>query len=390
MAHGVTLKGFSRKTLEQILAEIEAEERASISVSLNTSAATPIGQINGIFATKLSELWELAQGVYGNFDPAAASATALDSLAALTGTARKDATFSLARCAVTLDAGTYPARQLIASVEGNPGARFVNRDALVIPRGGVFPMTFVAESPGPVQALARTLTVIAEPVVGWRSVTNLEDADEGRPIESDVALRMRRAIEVAGGGADSLSAIRAHVSRVKSVDAVTVIENFQDVPVAGLPPKSFEVVISDGTVGRASEDEVAQAIWQSKPAGIEPFGSITATAIDVEGDPQTVRFSRVQQVPVWIELNLIVDGAVYQDNNVGVAQAIVEFAEREIGIGDDVILEQIRVPVFSVPGVVDVIAINAGFTPTAIEPKNLTIEAKQIAVFDTGRIIFDD
>ena len=385
--HGVTPEGFNRKTLEEIKADIEAELRATIGESLNVSAATPIGQIIGIFATKLSEIWEAVEAAYGNFDPAAASDRALDNLASITGTKRKQATKSAVDCTVALDLGfSAQPGQMVASVEGNPRARFENRDVVTRAGAPFVSAVFVAQEPGPVQALARTLNVIAEPLDGWNSVVNPRDADEGQLYEEDVALRARRAVEVAGGGTDSKEAIRAHVSRIREVKAVIVFENTTLLPSAGLPPKSFEVVISDGSPPQASDTEVAQSIWDSKPVGIEAFGSIAATATDATGQAQLIHFSRVTQVAVWISMTVLVDEAVFQRNEAGIKSAILDYAAREIGIGDDVVVEQLRVPIFSIDGVVDLIQVAAGFSASGTRPENLPIEARKVASFDTSRI----
>lgn len=86
--YGVTLKGFRPKPFEVIQTEIQEAFKAQISANLSFEANTIAGQLTGIFAAKLRELWELAAGVYTSFDADCAEGRALTSLASLTGTIR--------------------------------------------------------------------------------------------------------------------------------------------------------------------------------------------------------------------------------------------------------------------------------------------------------------
>ena len=383
---GVTPTGFSAKTLEELLEEIEEEERSEISSSLNTSASSPIGQLNGIYASKLRELWELAQVAYDSFDPANSTDSSLTNLSLVTGTEREDATKSLALCTIDLDAGVFLAGTLIASVSGNPDARFVNVNDITAPGGPIVGVPFEGEVTGPVQALAGTLTVIAEPVVGWNSVTNPADAVEGENIEGDILLRLRREDELARVGSTTVDAIRADVLDVTGVESVTVFENTGlDVDGEGLPGKSFEVVLFDGIAPAADDDEIAQAIWDTKPAGIEDFGSSSGTAVDSQGDDHTISFTRVTVREVHLEFDLTVDAATYA-GDAAVETAVADFGDANLGIGEDVVLAELCVPVFGVGGVVDITETRAGFAPSPAGTVNLVIGSREIADLDTGRI----
>lgn len=68
----------------------------------------------------------------------------------------------------------------------------------------------------------------------------------------------------------------------------------------GLPPKSFEAIVS----GSPDADDVAQAIWVNKAAGISPYGTTSGTATRRNGGTVEVPFSEPAEVPVV--LNLIV------------------------------------------------------------------------------------
>lgn len=81
MAYGVTPVGFLRKSLAQILAEIEQDNRDAIDAGVVQTPESPLGQLNGVFAEQAARLWEVAEAVYQAYDPDQAEGTRLDILA---------------------------------------------------------------------------------------------------------------------------------------------------------------------------------------------------------------------------------------------------------------------------------------------------------------------
>lgn len=104
--YGVTSTGFSRKTVQEILADIEAKQLSEISATLDLSSATPWGQNNGIFANEIAIAWEQLEVCYQGFDPDAAEGIQLTNLGKLTGTPRRAASYSTVTLSCTLDSGT--------------------------------------------------------------------------------------------------------------------------------------------------------------------------------------------------------------------------------------------------------------------------------------------
>ncbi|MEI6806744.1 MAG: hypothetical protein WCK49_09615 [Myxococcaceae bacterium] len=86
--YGVTLRGFRPKPFEVIQAEIQESFKTQISPNLSFAPNTIAGQLTGIFAAKIGELWELAAGVYTSLDADCAEGRALTALSSLTGTIR--------------------------------------------------------------------------------------------------------------------------------------------------------------------------------------------------------------------------------------------------------------------------------------------------------------
>jgi uncharacterized phage protein gp47/JayE len=248
---------------------------------------------------------------------------------------------------------------------------------------------FDATETGPMLAPAGAITEIETPVSGWDRVENLVDATPGRDEETDTELRLRRLRSLRIAGSGTVEAIRARLLSIDGVSGASVIENRSgEEDEDGRPPHSFESVVSGG-----DEQEIADTIWQVKPAGIRSFGNITRLVTDSQGDVHDIHFSRAEFLYVWIdiELNLYDEEVFPLDGESQVAAAVLAYGE-SLDINNDVIRQRLYAPVFSVPGIGEaMITIGADEdpepeTPPAPAEQNIEVGRVQIAVFDLSRI----
>lgn len=391
----LTTAGFVAPNLEEIRAEIETELLATVDPALDLSPDQPLGQIVTIVAQREARANELLSVAYDGFDPRKAEGFLLDGVCAFTGTTRDGATKSRVSADIDVDAGfTATAGTMLANVDGYPGIVFVNAEDLGPLTAGVHSVAFVAAVYGPVVANAGTLTVISAPVSGWNSITNPTDAVVGKGQETDAALRLRRDQELAAAGSCTTDAIRADLLQIEHIDGTRpiqqafVFENTSLVTDAdGVPAKAFEAVIFDGITPLATNAEVGDVVWKSKPSGIQPHGSTAVTVTDSRGQPRVVKFSRATVRQVWLELDLSVDATAYPSaGNTLVKAAIVSLGGAALNLGIDVIANRVKAWAMTVPGVIDVTAIRLGFAAAPVGTSNLTISGREIASLDTSRI----
>ena len=81
MSYGVVPEGFSRKPLPIILAEIEAAMITEFGPDVIQTSQSPLGQINGLMADLIGQMWELVEDSYQSYDPDQAEGIRLDVLA---------------------------------------------------------------------------------------------------------------------------------------------------------------------------------------------------------------------------------------------------------------------------------------------------------------------
>ena len=381
---GLTSTGFKRKTVEEILAEIEADERSLLGPNLNTEAETPIGQFNGIFASKLGEIWELAEAVNSNQFPDTATGFGLDGVSSITGTFRNAATKGTVTLKLTLGVAiTVPAGS-IAAVSGDPTNRWVTLTDVTSVGAGDFTVEAEAEVAGNVVANATTITVIVTPISGWTAVTNDADANPGNEIDTDAQLRLRRETELALAGSGTIPAIRADLLQVADVTSVTVFNNPTDFTDAnGLPPHSVEALVLGGT-----DAAVASALFETVGGGIKTFGTITVIVVDDQGFSQSMSFSRPTGIEIFLEIDLLVDAAEYPANGDALVKtAVAAFGTATYDVGDDVVLSKLNFAICSVTGITDITEIRVGTSAFPTQTTNLIIATREQAELRTARIV---
>ncbi len=250
---------------------------------------------------------------------------------------------------------------------------------------GVLPnvsMDMVAIEDGPTQALAGTLTVIETPIAGWESVTNPLDAKLGRDIETDAELRIRRALSLANPGTATVEAIRSRLLQVIDVKAAVVYENITMLTdMSGRPPKSFEAVVLGG-----ADQEIADLIWNVKPAGIGSYGSELIVVVDTQGFTHDIKFSRPTEKIINLELTVTTDINFPVNGDLAIIQNLLDFAQKNLSIGDDVVRVQLFCPVTDVSGVVDVTILMSVDPAPPADVGSIVIAEDEIAIFDSGHI----
>lgn len=250
---------------------------------------------------------------------------------------------------------------------------------------------FEAKDFGPIAAPTNELIHIQTPVPGWQALNNFVPGETGRGIENDADFRIRRAREIRVVGAATVESIRARLEQeIEGVIAVFVFENITTITdLQGRPPKSFEVIIEGG-----DKEEIAKKIWEVKPAGIKSYGvNETKIIIDSMGKEHVIQFSRPVPIYIWIRLTLTTTDNFPPNGNNQVINDILISAKENFGIGDDILIEKFYCAIYKTKGITNAIIELATSDEPDGEPGeytfgNITIEDREIGVFDSQRIIF--
>lgn len=374
---GLTSNGFESKDFDTLLTELQDALHAEFGDGFDVTASSPMGPINAIYAAKLSELWELLQDVYASYSPANAYGAGLDQIALLTGSTRQDQSRSVVLASVSGTPGTVITTNAQAK-HSETGSLWYPATDVTIPAASAVTAYFNSVDYGPVTALAGTITLIETPVIGWSAVTNTADATPGKLVESDQSFRIRRARDIAQAGSSTLRAIVADVGEILGVESVIAYENVDDEEDnEGLPGHSFEVLVEGG-----DSVEIAQAIWDNKPAGVSAYGTSGAYAVDYNSASKYVAYSRPSDVDIYVAITAVtgVGFAATAD----IAGSITGYGDA-LAAGDDVHWSRLFVAAY-VTGVENIsdLRISTASSPTATS--DIPISRRQRSTWDSARI----
>lgn len=456
-SYGVLSTGFVKKTRQDIIDEVVASLKADIDPSLNTEATSILGQIIGVLADQISQDWDVLEEVYLSQYPDSSSAASLDAVGSITGATRLPATASkvsilatgddatalpvgrqarvpnggifettaaatitqaaawaattaysvgdivrndspenIYRCQIagTSDSSGGPTGEGVAIVDGTVSWRFLGDGE------GYTTVAAVATTTGPVVAQTYQISEVVTAVSGWLGVTNLADAAAGTNIETDAAFRARRENLLTVSGKGTVDTIRAKLILVDGVSEAFVFENVTDITDGnGVPPHAIECVVLGGT-----DADVAQAIFDDKPAGIATYGGdITEVVVDSQGTSHTINASRADPIEMFMAITVTTDGNYPADGDTQVAAQLKALGDT-LGIGDDVVyyqfLGECLTTAGGVSGVVDVqsfaldkrpVTVTSGNTELFALSNGQTLEVKvdgqsaaQTVTFSTG------
>lgn len=391
MTNGVTPTGFNRKRLEEILSDNKDDFGVVFGDNLNTTPESPDGQIIGIVSASQSELWEIAEAVYNAFNPSAATGNTLSNLVQINGITRQAAVASVVTLTINGNNGTViPSGSLVSTIDNS--ITFATDTEVIIPVSGTITVEATATVTGPIPAVAGTITQIDTPVTGWDTVNNLADAVEGDNEESDIELRARRERSVARAAKGILDTIIAEVLNVNAVEEAFIYENDTLIvdPATNTPGKAFQVVVLGGV-----DADIARAIFDEKPIGIEAFGTTTVNVADSQGNLNPISFTRPTTVDIYVEVDTETFSNYPPDGADRIKQAIVDYANgllvegRSFGVGDDIIQTRLYTPVNTVEGHSPT-AIKIGTTASPTLENDITIDFDEVSEFTIANITVNE
>lgn len=394
MPLALTDDGLQTQTVDEIRTELHNALRDPVlgfgpDFVLDEHEAIPM--VTGILAFREARVQALVRAVLDAGVPGSARGVHEDNLAAITGTVRREATFS-----------SVPAELHGVALASIPSGRVFRHNPtqtqwetiadVALDGAGDGTTTLRAQDSGPIEIVASTDWSIITGDANLTSVESINDSVPGRLVETDAQLEERRVEELATLGTGTAPAIAANLQQ--DVEGLTVAAVFTNtthvVDADGLEPDSIEILIDDG--GLIDDEVIARAIYANITAGTRTQGNVTVSFEDL-GQTRTISFSRATLLPVWLRFTLTTTGAeVDLGDEAGVTAAIQAAADDKgdaLPIGRDVI------PVAFVPVVFDNVPANS-LTGVLVERSTdgaiwsssvLTVAARTRASFAEARIV---
>ena len=320
---GVTEQGFTVKSAAEITADLDAKFVGTFGSQFDTSAESPDGQLIGVVAKLLEDVWQQAEGAYNAYSPSNAYGVGLDKVAEINGITRITNLPTSVAITFSGTAGTVvPAGYIVKTVDG---LEFATVAVAVIPAI----VTAKCTTQGAIRILANEVHVLTTAIAGLTGATNLEPGITGIVREEDPAFRARRENSTISRGTSSIDAIYEGVKSL-NLPYIAIVENTTSATVDGVPANSFLVVVEGGTPA-----EVSQVIYDNKPQGITSYGSIVTVVNDSKGYPHNIGISRPTPIDISVTTSITNLPGASVDSATLVKAAIVDYVNN-LNISEDV------------------------------------------------------
>lgn len=352
---GLTERGFRRPTYTELLDALEYKARELFGKKANLTVRSPLGVFLRIFAWFFNVLFQVLEDVYNSSFIDTAVGASLYSLGKSIGLRLLSAQKASGYLLITGTPGTVIREGFLAATIS--GLQYAVISQVIIAEEGTIIAPIQAVATGPEYNVAiGTITQIVNPTDTITEVTNLSAVDGGRERETDSEYRDRYYSSVDFAGGVNVEAIAAEIKQnVDGIYSVLGYENDTDtINSLGLPAHSVEMVVYGGL-----DNDVAQAIFKRKSAGIQTYGNKSIAVLSTSGQTIDINFSRPTPISVYIKISDLVTSEAFSNENGDeeIKQALIDYIGGDVTgglpIGTDVIFMELPKEILSVVGVKD-------------------------------------
>lgn len=379
---GLSKKGFRRKEYPDIELSLFTRAKNFFGEDINLSERSPMGLFLRVIAWSLSLLWQVAERVYHNAHLPSAEGIHLDYVCEKGDIYRFPALQSSGEVKIT---GT-PKKKIykgfrVGTVSGQVFETL--QECEIGEEGSVLvPVRCIAlGSSGNV--VAEEISVLINPELDITTVTNPKSFQNGRDVETDDELRERYKLSFVATGKATIDAIRAHLLKIPTLRGVKVIENDTMEEKNGMKPKSVKVIVLGGT-----DEEVAQAILDSKAAGIATSGNVSYMAVDNIGEKHEMRFSRATDVAVYVRATVKFLKSSYDTEEVkeDIRRRILRYVNA-IGMGNDVIASRVLSRILCGDSMIEDASVQIGKSKETLSTANIDILDEEVPATTPDKVV---
>lgn len=375
----ITDKGFVRPSYDEILQAQINRAKVLLGDDIDTSEESVLGKFIRINVFDLNICYETLEDLYYSSFPNTARGQSLDRLGPFAAVSRNQATQARIEVKIKGTVGeSVPSAFLLKS---DKTSFYIVNDYTIDSNGEVVAIANCVDD-GVVGNISNGERLdIQNPRMGIDSVEFIRIVQNGEELESDKDFRIRFANSLAGAGSSTESAIKGAIYRVPLVDGVSVIDNNSDTA-SSIPPHSFACYV---LAPESQYDEIAKAIFDKKPLGIQCIGDIERTVYDAWGKPHTVKFFATSKAELKISIQIKTNQYFESSGISQIKDNIANFINN-LANGSDVYYTSVFGYIHNVTGVVSVVDLKIckiGQTPGN---GDIAIGEQEIARIDVSNI----
>lgn len=375
----ITDKGFVRPSYDEILQAQINRAKVLLGDDIDTSEESVLGKFIRINVFDLNICYETLEDLYYSSFPNTARGQSLDRLGPFAAVSRNQATQARIEVKIKGTVGeSVPSAFLLKS---DKTSFYVVNDYTIDSNGEVIAIANCVDD-GVVGNISNGERLdIQNPRMGIDSVEFIRIVQNGEELESDKDFRIRFANSLAGAGSSTESAIKGAIYRVPLVDGVSVIDNNSDTA-SSIPPHSFACYV---LAPESQYDEIAKAIFDKKPLGIQCIGDIEKTVYDAWGKPHTVKFFATSKAELKISMQ-IKTNQYFESSGIGQIKDNIANFINNLANGSDVYYTSVFGYIHNVTGVVSVVDLKICKIVQNPGNSDIAIGEQEIARIDVSNI----
>lgn len=375
----ITDKGFVRPSYDEILQAQVNRAKVLLGDDIDTSEESVLGKFIRINVFDLNICYETLEDLYYSSFPNTARGQSLDRLGPFAAVSRNQATQARIEVKIKGTVGeSVPSAFLLKS---DKTSFYVVNDYTIDSNGEVVVVANCVDD-GEIGNLSTGERLdIQNPRMGIDSAEFIRIVQKGEELESDKDFRIRFSNSLAGAGSSTESAIKGAIYRVPLVDGVSVIDNNSDTA-SSIPPHSFSCYV---LAPESQYDEIAKAIFDKKPLGIQCIGDIERTVYDAWGKPHTVKFFATSKAELKISMQIKTNQYFESSGISQIKDNIANFINN-LASGSDVYYTSVFGYIHNVTGVVSVVDLKICKIGQNPGNSDIAIGEQEIARIDVSNI----
>lgn len=385
--YGLSDSGFIRKPYTQIIADKEERARSFFGENVDLSDRSPLGLFIQADSWEESKLWDELEKVYYSAYIDDADGKQLDGLVKYIGLRRKPAQRATGIIEIRGKSGKEINSGMKVMTESS--VVFQTTEAVTLDGDGFGKVKIEASEPGRTgNVTAGKINRVFIHVDGVSNVSNPSGTSGGLEIESDGDLRARYYRSLFRKGKATREAVEAALLAIANIKDAYVRENTAMTAIDGIPPKSIAPYVYGG-----DEKSIAEAIMDTKSAGIQSYGEIVVEIADSRNYMHKIGYTIATCIEVYVKAELVRNSMFKPGHEQTIRTEIIKYIGgldedgteyKGLGLGRDVMRSKI-IALADDEGIDDV-TVTLSIDGVNFSRKNIAIDVMRIAVTDFEKV----
>lgn len=322
--------GYSRPTYKEILDNVITSLQERFGADIDVSPTSNFGVLARFQAALYNEIEQRDEITYNSAFVLKAVGVSLDRLAANYGINRNPETYSIVDLSFTGTPGYIV--PVNSSYQTSDNYIFVLSEPVTLDSAGNGKGIAYATSTGSNYNVAiGTIKNQVQPVNDIFTVNNDSAAAGGSNVETDTELRERITFAEKGINSASYNGIVSNIRTVSGVKTVRIVENKTDqIDQYGNPPYSIHIYVLGGI-----KEEIAKSIFTSMAFGINTYGTVKVSVLDIANQGHDVYFDYANEIPILFDIKLTVNDS-FPSNGVAQVKSQVKAYIESLSMGQTV------------------------------------------------------